>query len=243
MATSYKLTYFNLRARAEPTRLVFAYAGVDYEDIRVIYENLAEEWLPMKNSKYQININFSVRTDLNIDELENLFIEIRKPNSKPFIVVNWYRPPNSPVELFSHLENLIARLDLTSLEFFLLGDMNADMASANNDNNARQLANIADIYGLRQLISEPTRITDKSATLIDLIFTNCPERVVCSGVAHISISDHSLVYVFRKLSINFRKGHTSVMYRNFKTFNRAKFRNDVYNENWEFMDSSLVPTK
>ena len=52
MATSYKLTYFNLRARAEPTRLVFAYAGVDYEDIRVIYENLAEEWLPMKNSKY-----------------------------------------------------------------------------------------------------------------------------------------------------------------------------------------------
>ena len=121
-------------------------------------------------------LNFSVRTDLNIDELENLCIEIRKPNSKPFIVVNWYRPPNSPVELFSHLENLIARLDLTNLEFFLLGDMNADMmASANNDNNVRQLANIADIYGLRQLISEPTRITDKSATLIDLIFTHCPE--------------------------------------------------------------------
>ena len=119
--------------------------------------------------------------------------------------------------------------------------MNADMASTNNDNNVRQLANIADIYGLRQLISEPTRITDKSATLIDLIFTNCPERVVCSGVAHISISDHSLVYVFRKLSINFRKGHTSVMYRNFKTFNRAKFRNDIYNENWEFLDSSLDP--
>ena len=51
-------------------------------------------------------------TDLNVDELENLCIEIRKPNSKPFIVVNWYRPPNSPIGLFSHLENLIARLDL-----------------------------------------------------------------------------------------------------------------------------------
>ena len=33
-------------------------------------------------------INFSLRTDLNVDELENLCIEIRKPNSKPFIVVN-----------------------------------------------------------------------------------------------------------------------------------------------------------
>ena len=79
--------------------------------------------------------------------------------------------------------------------------------------------------------------------MIDLILTNCPERVVCSGVAQISISDHSLVYVFRKLSINFRKGHTSVMYRNFKTFNRAKFRNDIYNENWEFLDSGLDPNQ
>ena len=47
---------------------------------------------------------------------------------------------------------------------------------------------------------------------ISQIETNCPERVVCSGVAHISISDHSLVYAFRKLSINFRKGHTSITY-------------------------------
>ena len=33
-------------------------------------------------------INFSVRTDLNIDELRNLCIEIHKPNSKPLIAVN-----------------------------------------------------------------------------------------------------------------------------------------------------------
>ena len=74
-----------------------------------------------------LNQQFSVRTDLNIAGLENRCIEIRKPNSKPFIVVNWYRPPNSATGLFSHLENLIARLDLTNLGFsFLLGDMDAD---------------------------------------------------------------------------------------------------------------------
>ena len=106
-------------------------------------------------------INFSLPTDLNIDELENLCIEIRKPNSKPFIVVNWYRPPNSPIGLFSHLENLIARLDLTNLEFSILGDMNADMASTNYDDNVRQPTNIAHIYDLRQLISEPTWIIGK----------------------------------------------------------------------------------
>ena len=52
--------------------------------------------------------------------------------------------------------------------------------------------NIADIYGLHQLINEPTRITDKSSALIDLIYTYSPERVVCSGEAHVGISDHGL---------------------------------------------------
>ena len=128
----------------------------------------------------------------------------------------WYRPPDSSVSVYQHLETLIGQLDLSNLEFFLLGDMNADMTPTKCDNNTRHLNNIVDIYGLHQLISEPTRITDKSSTLIDLIYTNCPERVVCSGVAHISISDHSLVYAYRKLSFDTNKGHTSITYRNFK---------------------------
>lgn len=51
MTPDYKLTYFDLRARAEPVRLVFAYAGVDYEDNRISWENKAEQWIPLKNSK------------------------------------------------------------------------------------------------------------------------------------------------------------------------------------------------
>ena len=134
------------------------------------------------------SINFSVRNDLNIADLENVCIEVRKPQSKPLIVVNWYRPPNSHVRLYSHLENLIRKLDLKNFDFFLLDDMNIDMATTKSDNDARQLNNIADICG--QLINEPTRITDKSTSLIDLIYTNSPERVVCSRVAHVCISDH-----------------------------------------------------
>ena len=52
-------------------------------------------------------IHFSVRTDLSINQLENLCIEIRKPNSKPFIIDNWYRPPNSSIELFSRWKPLL----------------------------------------------------------------------------------------------------------------------------------------
>ena len=41
---------------------------------------------------------------------------------------------------------------------------------------------------------EPTCITESSSSLIDTIFTNW--RLVCSGVLHIGISDHSLTYIY-----------------------------------------------
>lgn len=33
--TEYKLQYFNMMGRAEPTRLIFAYAGVQFKDDRI----------------------------------------------------------------------------------------------------------------------------------------------------------------------------------------------------------------
>ena len=39
----------------------------------------------------QTAINYSVPTDLHINNLENVCLEIRKPNSKPFVIVTWYR--------------------------------------------------------------------------------------------------------------------------------------------------------
>ena len=173
-------------------------------------------------------INFIPRPDLRMRELENECIEIHHPHSKPIIVVNWYRPPKAPVSIFSQLESLLSRLDVTNNEYYLLGDMNADMLSTKYDNDVRLLNNTTDIYGLQQLINEPTRITEKSSTLLDLIYTNCPDKVLCSGVAHISISDHSLVFVCRKLSIRFPcSGHKLITYRCFKNFDKAKFREDI----------------
>ena len=43
-----KVTYFNARGRAESTRLLLAYAGVQYEDHRIS----REEWADLKPSKY-----------------------------------------------------------------------------------------------------------------------------------------------------------------------------------------------
>ena len=82
------------------------------------------------------------------------------------------------------------------------------------------------IYGLSQLIREPTRVTSVSNTIIDLCITNSPERVI-----HVGISDHSLVFLTRKAHCD-RNGPRSVETRQFKHFDRNKFLSDHNQMPW-----------
>ena len=66
-------------------------------------------------------MNFAVRSDLNVPNLENLCIEIRKINSRPFLIVTWYRPPCSFMDLFLCYESFLEKLDSLSLEYFFFG--------------------------------------------------------------------------------------------------------------------------
>ena len=55
---------------------------------------------------------------------------------------------------------------------------------------------------------------------------------------HIGISDHSIVFAYRKLTINdLDKGHTSICCRNFRNFDRDKFRNDVATQDWDCVNN------
>ena len=57
---------------------------------------------------------------------------------------------------------------------------------------------------LFQVITEPTRITEHGATVLDLIITNCPGYFVRTGtLSPPSNCDHC--FIFAKLSISFIK--------------------------------------
>ncbi len=63
----------------------------------------------------------------------------------------------------------------------------------------QKLVELTKTLQFEQLIKEPTRVTESSKTQIDLAFTNKPEIVINSGVVHLGISDHSLIFIQRKI--------------------------------------------
>ena len=73
------------------------------------------------------NLNFRIRDDLNNENLEYLFVEISMPRSTGFLVGTWYRPPDSPIELFNELEKLVDEIGAKNKELYLLGGFNCNL--------------------------------------------------------------------------------------------------------------------
>ena len=130
------------------------------------------------------------------------------------------------------IETAIAKLDSEDKEVIIIGDLNCNFLAARPDRNTENLKPIIEVYQMKQLISEPTRLTESSQTLIDVILTNKPNRIVSSGVLHVSISDHSLIYTVRKISVPTQNNHKYQSMRSFKKFNSDSFRNDLKNQSW-----------
>jgi hypothetical protein len=82
------------------------------------------------------------------------------------------------------------------------------------------------INQFEQLIKGHTRITDNTATLLDLAFTNKPENIFGAEIEHVGISDHSLIYIQRKISIS-RKQPKIIITRKYKNYKVDAFKYDL----------------
>ena len=85
-----------------------------------------------------------------------------------------------------------------------------------------------DTFQLFQLIKQPTRVTQNSETLIDLIITNSKGNTTDSGSLLTSLSDHNLIYTIRKIGIP-RGLPKYIKFRSFKNFKQEDFLKDIRN--------------
>ena len=112
-------------------------------------------------------------------------------------------------------------------ELYLVRDMNTNLLPGVADGNSSKLINVYEIFGLSQLITEPTRVTAQSQSLIDLCITNTSDKIVRSGAMPLGISDHSLVYLIRKTHYTIPGCVKIISTWSFKNFNEEEFLADI----------------
>ena len=135
-----------------------------------------------------------IRNDLSYDvksyfpkDIENMFLELLLPNTKPIVVGTIYCPPNQTnfVEIFN--ENL-SKVDTINVETYILGNLNINLWQNGNyifqkhnllsshsvPNAVKNYFDFCTMFRLKQLIESPTGITCSSSSIIDPFWQASP---------------------------------------------------------------------
>jgi hypothetical protein len=141
-------------------------------------------------------LSYKRRLDLENAMIECIWIECVFGLTN--IMVGVFYNPKSDCRLF--YENFDQCIDNLFLQFqgkvIILGDFNCDFLSENINH---LFLSTLQTYGLHQIIDEPTRITSRSKTLIDLIIVNDIQIVEKCGVTAPFCSDHHGIWMSMKL--------------------------------------------
>lgn len=126
------------------------------------------------------------------DVSECLCIEIKFHNSSA-IIFAIYRPPNSdPYHLIHQLDLAFSNLKSSS-KVYLVGDFNLDLTKAGSDKSVAAFYDLLASFNFAPLISQPTRVTHSSSSVIDNIFTNNLSYHI-SGILLHDFSDHYPIF-------------------------------------------------
>ena len=172
------------------------------------------------------------------NEIENIFIDIFLPKTKPLTLGFFYRPPNQ--YNFLHLiEDDFKKLNPEYKELHILGDININTLIDNNrsifeirkntplinslPSLCKQYIEFCSSFSLKQLISSPTRITCSSSTIIDHILTNTTNIISQSRVIDLGISDHNIIFLTRKMKKIKLNHHTYIKYCSFKNCSVSEY--------------------
>ena len=126
--------------------------------------------------------------------MHQLWIQVQNKKPRSLLVCVVYRPPEIGT---AALENELLPKYIEALsrnkDILLTGDLNCDLPS--NNPRGEALLSFCAIVNATQLIHKPTRVTESSRSLLDVILVSDPVLVKSSGVLEVTISDHFLVHV------------------------------------------------
>ena len=123
---------------------------------------------------------------------------------------------------------MLTEVNNLSMETFLLGDINVNYLVKSCHKEIKELFIT---HGLHQLVKLPTRVTQETKSLIDVIMTNTRSNVHHTKVLPLSLSDHDCVMCVRK--INHRKmPFRTITCRDYSKYNHTVLARDNENYDW-----------
>lgn len=162
------------------------------------------------------------------DDIEILCLKV---GNCVFVAV--YRPPDGSINNFIQLlDNIFSFVNDNGYRLVLGGDLNIDMLGSTN--KQKDLSALLDSHFLSNVIVTPTRITDSSATLIDLFITNFPSDSVLSGTICTAISDHLPIYfMVHQSRCTTRQAASAIYYRAVNLTSLSRFRDQIEQTQWD----------
>jgi hypothetical protein len=162
---------------------------------------------------------------------EMLFIEVTIGVVKMAIGVI-YKSPLIPYSVYAGIHENIVAITTKYEHCVVMGDMNINHLQPDSSACKFFTTYLTEPFAFTQVITEPTRITATSCTLIDLMLTASPENVKVQGVVDTpGISDHCMTFMAYSLKKPKFKPKM-VTRRDFRNFNKDAFMRDMALAPW-----------
>ena len=147
-------------------------------------------------------------------------MEILDKNAKNMVVGCIYRHPCMSVSEFNdeYLCPLLEKLGNEKKQVILMGDFNISLLNYDTQTDTNGFLNLMHSHSLIPFILKPTRLTAKTKTLIDNIFTNIIDIPHTSGNLTYSIADHLPQFVILETTSPIKKKSKSVFKRDFNQY-------------------------
>ncbi len=190
--------------------------------------------------EYEVISNLSKSCE---NTCESIFIEVKHTTKQNVLIGSIYRH-HTPVQSFidTYFKKTLQTITKSKKRCILAGDFNVDLIKYGDNKIIDDFYDGLSSHSFRPLILQPTRVTSKTLSLIDNIFTNDVTCFSNGGNITSSISDH--FSQFTQLNI-FEKQHenNTVKYgRNWRIFNKNEFKDELISSNWDDVSSPHINT-
>lgn len=142
-----------------------------------------------------------------------------------------YRPPSVSINC---IDEIFEPLEITYLEtqsIILMGDININLLDSNS-HSASRFNSVINGFNLVQIVNKPTRITETSESLIDIICVSKDLKMYKSDTRDVLCNtDHMLVSCSLSLNVDMMIPKC-VYYRDFRNFDMDAFACDATSVDW-----------